>query len=132
MTDFTSNRMVMMALGEFRFALDTAAYQSFTRTVNYRWSSQERINNRPAYQFTGTGAETIELSGTLYPLFKGGLNQIENMREIAGTGQPHILTDGLGCIWDKWVILTITEEQRVFFDNGLPRRIDFRLQLARY
>ena len=46
---------IMMALGEFRFALDTAAYDRLRRSDTYRWQAQDRLGRRPAQQFTGHG-----------------------------------------------------------------------------
>ena len=45
-----SNEM-MMALGDFRFAINTAAYNSLRRTHEYRWQAQNRLQQRPSQQF---------------------------------------------------------------------------------
>lgn len=89
----------MMALGAFRFSLDTAAYQDFKRSQTYRWQSQERLLRRPALQFLGLGEETIELNGLIYPHFRGGLTQVETMRVEANKGSRLVLVDGLGFVW---------------------------------
>jgi hypothetical protein len=123
---------VMMALGEFRFSLDTAAYQNLRRSVAYRWPKQERIGRAPARQFVGKGDETITLEGIIYPEFKGGLKQIDKMREVAGTGQPKMMTDGTGKVWGKWCIESIDEKQGTFFANGIPRKQEFALRLGFY
>jgi len=38
----------MMALGDYRFSVDTAAYQELKRSQAYRWQPQERLLRRPA------------------------------------------------------------------------------------
>jgi phage protein U len=123
---------VMMALGRYRFSLDTAAYQSLQRSTEYRWTPQARIGQPPGLQYLGPGDEGLELEGVIYPNFKGGLGQVEAMRREAGKGQPLQLTDGLGRAWGHYVITRIEETQTVFFANGQPRRIEFRLSLNRY
>ena len=125
----------MLSLGPFRFAVDTAAYQSLRRSVEYRWPSQTRIGRRPARQFAGTGDETISLQGLIYPEFKGGLKQVDTMRELAGQGEPQILigsTGGRGEVWGKWCIIAVEETQTVFFADGTPRKQEFSLQLGHY
>ncbi|MDE0167349.1 MAG: phage tail protein [Bryobacterales bacterium] len=42
------------------------------------------------------------------------------------------LSTGDGSIMGKWVITRIEETRRVLDADGAPRRIEFRLQLARY
>ena len=90
---------IMMALGDFRYALDTAAYDQLRRTDAYRWQGQDRLGRRPAQQFTGHGASTVELDGTIYPAFRGGLGQITAMREAADAGTPLEMVDGTGRVW---------------------------------
>lgn len=123
---------VMMMLGQYQFSIPTAAYQSLRRSAEYRWPAQERIGRRPALQFVGAGAETIELEGSIYPHYWGGLEQTQDMRDAAGDGIPLRLVDGRGFSWGLWAITAIDEQQSVFFENGDPRRIDFRMSLARY
>jgi len=123
---------VMMALGSYRFAIETSAYQQLQRTISYRWQAQDRINNDPAMQFVGPGAEQINLEGVIYPDFRGGLGQIEGMKDSADRGEPLLLVDGLGQIWGRWVILQIEETREVFLKNGVPRKISFRLSISRY
>ena len=121
-----------MALGEYRFSVSTAAYQEFTHSAEFRWASQERLGRLPARQYLGPGEETISLRGTLHPHFRGGLGQMDRMRAEAARGEPLEMSEGTGRIWGKWVITRVEETRRVFDADGAPRRIEFRLQLARY
>jgi len=122
----------MMALGEFRFGIETAAYQTLQRSVEYRWASQPRVGRRPARQFTGIGDESISLDGVIYPHFKGGLGQLDALRELAGKGRPLVLTSGTGEIWGKFCIERVQETGTLFFADGTARRQEFRLQLAHH
>lgn len=121
-----------MALGDFRFSLPTAAYQSLQRSAAYSWAGQTRVGREPAQQYTGPGERAVTLSGVIYPHFRGGLQQVEQMRTLAGRGQPLPLTDGTGKYWGKWVITKIDEEQTHFIGPGLPQKITFSLALKAY
>ncbi len=123
---------IMLGLGEYRFCLDTAAYDELRRRTEYRWPCQDRINRAPALQFMGPGGETIELGGTIYPHFRGGLGQVDAMRAQAALGAPLLLVDGTGKVMGHWAIESIEETRRVFFADGTPRRIEFRLSIRRY
>lgn len=122
----------MMGLGDYRFSVDTAAYQEFQRTTDYRWPKQERIGQAPARQFIGLGDDTITLTGVVYPTHRGGLGQLNSMRALAGQGVPQILVSGTGEVLGKFVIEGVDESGTIFFANGAPRRQSFTLKLGRY
>lgn len=123
---------IMWVLGPFVFSRDTAAPQSLRRAVEYSWASQDRFGRDPALQFTGLGADTIELDGVIYPHYAGGFSQLAAMRELAGLGLPQLLVDGRGMVYGKWSILRVEETGSVYLDNGTPRKIMFKVSLQRY
>lgn len=122
---------VMMALGEFRFELSTAAYQSLERQTNYHWASSDRLGTNPAKQFTGYD-ETINLSGVIFPAFKSGIEQLNKMRAMAGRGEALLLVDGRGEVHGYWVVNSIAETGNYFLSNGVSRKQEFRLELGFY
>ena len=122
----------MLALGDYRFSVDTAAYQELVRTSEYRWQAQERLGNRPAQQYLGPGEESIELTGNIFPAYRGGLGQLDAMRAEAGKGQPLMLTSGAGDVLGKWCLTRVEETRSVFYANGSPRKMEFRLQIVHY
>lgn len=123
---------VMMGLGAFRFSLQTAAYQTLTRSDEYRWETMERIGRSPAMQFVGPGSTTITLEGTIYPHFYSGFAQIDEMRASASAGLPLPLVSGHGRIFGLYVIMKVDETQTIFFSNGAPRKQEFVLELKSY
>ena len=123
---------VFMALGEYRFSMSTAAYDSFKRETKWRWASQERLNRTPAKQYIGPGDDTITLDGVIYPHYRGGLQQIDTMRYEADKGEPLLLVDGLGYIYDYWVITQISETQSQIWQSGIPLKQQFSISLEFY
>lgn len=124
--------MIMMILGSFRFSINSAAYQDLTRSTEYRWASQEVFGVLPRLQFTGPGADSITLEGSIFPEYRGGLGQLNSMRALAGTGKPQRMIDGNGRILGRFVIERVQEKQSTFATFGAPKRQDFTLQLKRY
>lgn len=122
---------VMMMLGPFMFSVGTAAPNQVVRTNRYNWPSLDLVGVRPALQWVGFGEERIEMQGTIFPSYKGGLRQVQAMRELAGTGKRWLLIDGLGVVYGMYAITAIEETSRNFIGPGAPRRIDFRLSLER-
>lgn len=123
---------ILMRLGAFNFSISTAAYQSFSRSTQYRWQAQERFGRLPAQQYTGPGEDSITLDGEIYPDFAGGLHQIDFMRAEAIKGQPMLMVDGNGYVWQRWVILSIEEGKEVFLSNGVARKQTFTLKITQY
>lgn len=124
--------LVMMGLGAFRFGVNRASYQSLSRRAEYRWGQLDRIGRSPAQQYLGPGAEEMTLQGVIYPHFRGGLRQVEAMRLVARQGKPLMMVDGLGWVFDPWVIASVNETKSVFLAGGAPRRIEFQMTLRSY
>jgi len=123
---------MMLALGPYRFSLNTGAYQSLKRSSEYRWSALERIGQEPLLQAVGPGSDRIDLDGVIYPHFRGGLGQINAMRDAAVRQEPLMLINGLSEVLGRFVITQIEETQNTFLPDGVPRKIEFRLSLERY
>ena len=122
----------MLALGDYRFSVSSAAYQELSHSAEYRWAAQPRLGRLPARQYLGPGEESITLNGVIHPGYKGGLGQLDSMRAESAKGEPLNMSEGGGRIWGLWVIMRVEETRRVLDADGAPRRIEFRLQLVRY
>lgn len=122
---------MMMALGFFIFSIHTLAYQSMSRSVNWRHPSNSRIGARPAYQFVGVGEESITLSGWIATELKGSSLSLTVLEKMADTGKAFTLISGMGWFYGAYVIEEITEDRTIFFSNGFPRRIDFTIKLKK-
>lgn len=122
---------VLMALGAYRFEAGVGLDEA-ERTSKFRWASQEVIGAPPALQYTGPGDDSVEISGTIYPNFRGGLGQVDAMRAQAGMGEPLPLVDGTGRYWGDYVIEEITEGRKVLMPDGAPRKIEFKVSLKRF
>jgi len=123
---------VLLALGSYRFAVSTGAYQKFERSSSWRWPTQERIGMAPAAQYVGPGEDTISIDGVIFPHYRGGLRQIDQMRAQAGMGRPLPLITGFGRYLGSYVIETIKETQEVLMSDGAPRKIEFSISLKAY
>jgi len=123
---------MMMILGVYRFCISNATYQTLARATEYRWEEQKRLDNAPALQFVGMGADIIKLEGIIYPQFKGGLRQVTLMRAEAGLGKPLMLISGNGTAFGRWCITEIDETQTFFLKDGSARKITFTMTLKKY
>ncbi|RWA49240.1 oxidoreductase [Cupriavidus sp. UYMSc13B] len=122
---------MMMALGLFVFALETAPYQEFQQQIGWRHPANSRVSLRPARQFLGPGDETVSLSGVLLPELSGGDNTIDLLRSMGDTGRPFVLIEGSGRYYGMFVIEGLTVTRTLFFPDGKARRLEFSLKLQR-
>lgn len=122
---------MLMALGQFIFGMDTLAYQELKRQNTWRHPSSSRVRARPARQFVGPGDDTISLSGVLSPELMGKAASLAELRAMADTGKSWPLVTGVGEVLGAFVIENLNETGTLHLDNGVPRRIQFDLQLAR-
>ncbi len=129
---FNVLRLTMMALGTYRFGVWNAAYQQFHRQNAWRWQAQKRIANTDRLQYTGRTPTSISLSGVIYPTFRGGLGQIDDMRAAAESATPLRLVTGTGQNFGRYIITSIEEKQDVFLPAGIPKRINFTITLQEY
>lgn len=122
---------VILALGDYRFSVATAAYQALERATEYRWATLNTFGTLPQHQFVGAGKDTIALKGVVYPHYKGGIEQIDAMRAQAGLGIPLKLRASTGKNLGKWVITTVRESQSHLL-SGQPLKQEFTLSLLYY
>ncbi len=131
----TAGGPYMAALGPYQFSLETAAFDTLQRSTDFRWAAQNRIGRAPAQQFLGYGEDTIELQGTIYPHFRGGLGQLSAMRAMAARGEPLPLVyafETAGQYNGLWCIKSVKDARSVPIRNGAARKIEFTLQLVAY
>lgn len=120
---------VMLSLGSYQFSINTAAYQELMRSTSYRWPSQERFGQHAARQFTGPGEDSMTLTGVVYPEWRGGVGQLNELRTLASSGEPLLLVSGTGDVLGRWVIEKIDERQSIFSGEGVARRQGFTMNI---
>jgi phage protein U len=133
-----ASQNVMLALGDYRFSVDTAAYQSLQQSQSWGWVEQARVGSQPLLQLTGKALRSITMTGTIYPEYKGGFGQVSLMRKEADKGKPLTLlsmsetVDSSGLIVGDFVIMSVSETHRIFRGDGSPRAIEFSIELKQY
>ena len=122
----------MLALGDFVFELNSAAFERAERSSNYDWQAQKLVKSYPSLQYLGEGVEQLGLSGVIYPSMVGAASSLDELRAMAQAGIAYALTGSDGKPRGDWVIKAIRDEHTLFLSNGKARKISFTLQLERY
>lgn len=124
--------VVLLALGSFKFTVTKTAFSELQRSKVYNWARHDRLFSEPTYKFMGYGEQRIELSGEIANLKPSKDDPLALLKDLADKGEPQILIDQSGKKIGKFVILEhrdILDRYRLSAD---PRRIQFRLTLARF
>lgn len=121
----------LIALGLFVFGIDSLAYDELQRRASFRHAKTERHGVRAASQFLGPGEEAITLTGRLIPEIAGRRQAIEDLRAMAMTGETHELVLGTGEVLGQFRILAVDDRWQTLLPGGLPRAIDFAIELER-
>ena len=122
-------------LGDFTFELKSLVPDRIDRETNLRWARHQPIGTHPVLQFLGSDVEKFTLTGFSFPAYAGGLSQLQKLRDLAARGEPLRLvyadvklSQNLG----RWIIHSIKETRTIMFGDGLPRKIEFTVELDSY
>jgi len=128
----SGNAPVMLMLGGFKFSLNTAVFIELQRSTSYRWPAQERVGQFDALQFTGPGDDRITLPGVVFPDWRGGAGQVDDLRRLASQGRPLRLIASTGAMLGAWVIEHVDEVQAFHKPDGSPRRQEFTVTIRKF
>lgn len=128
----SGNAPTLLMLGGFKFSLNTAVFQQMERGTSWRWAAQERVGQLDALQCTGPGEDRVTLPGVIYPEFRGGLGQLDDLRRLAGEMKPVRLLNGAGGVLGMWVIEKVEETASGFSPQGTPRKQEFIVSLRKF
>ncbi len=122
---------MLMALGMFIFDLPTLAHNELQRRASWRHTRSARVGARDATQYVGPGEETVSLSGAVYAEIADGRVSIDDLRDMAASGEAWPLLDGTGTLFGDYVIEAIDERHAHLMTGGRAQRIDFAIDLLR-
>ncbi len=123
----------MMALGPFRFSIDSGAYQELSNSQSWKWAEQEVVGAYPVLQYTGPEPQAITLKGMIFTAFATGARaQLVAMAAMAGRGQPMLMISAPGLIFGFYVIEKIETNESEFIDTGAPKKVEFTISLKRF
>lgn len=122
---------MMMTWGMFVFSLGTLPYQSLQQQLSWRHPANSRVGQRAARQFLGQGEDTITLDGLLLPELTGGPLSLAGLKTLGDDGRAWPLIEGTGKIHGLFVLDSLDVTSTLFFADGAPRRIEFRMTLQR-
>lgn len=124
---------VLMALGEFRFSIDTFSYEELRRKTHARIHPQEVIGAPPPLHKMGPGANTLSITSTFFPWHlpgNRGLDQLNAMRAAAGRSMQLVASKiNLGEPLGRWALLSVDERKSEIHFSGEGQKIALDIEL---
>jgi phage protein U len=122
---------MLLALGLFVFENLSVPFTDISRRTAWRHARSARVGARDASQYVGPGDDTISLSGVLLPGYAGDFASMRKLRAMADEGEAWPLVTGTGDVLGSFVILSIDERGSTLMVDGVPRKVDFAVELDR-
>jgi phage protein U len=57
---------------------------------------------------------------------------MDAIADLANEGIPHMVVDGTGKVYGRYVIIDVKETRSTMLDDLRPRRVDFSITLKHY
>lgn len=121
----------LVYLGEFVFATSADTLITLDRTSEARLAPQDVLGLRPPVRWGGPSAQSVTLAGVILPEYQGGLGQIEAMHAAVEDGTDRALVTAYGVYFGMYQIKKVHEKRSHLAFAGIPRKIDFSLDLLR-
>lgn len=122
---------MLAALGMFVFEAASFPFSELNRRSDWRHARSARFGAIDAAQYLGPGNDQVTMNGALVPEAGQRYAAIDTLRGMADEGDAYQLVDGTGLVWGGFVIVGLDERRRHLMLDGVPRMIDFTLQLER-
>lgn len=123
--------MALLSIGLFGFSVSTLAHDDLRRRCDWTHATQARVGARDALQYVGPGQDRISIGGAAYAELSDGAASIDQLRDMADTGEAFPLVDGAGTVFGNYVIMGIDEARKYLYPDGTPRKIEFTVDLLR-
>lgn len=122
---------MLASLGLFVFEAASFPFAELNRRSDWRHARGTRVGALDASQYVGPGADQVSIAGALVPQLGADYGSIDTLRQMAEEGDTYQLVDGTGLVWGGFVITGMEERRRALMHDGVPRMVDFSLQLDR-
>lgn len=122
---------IILHLGEFMFQTLQDNVRGLDITTDGRLAEQDVLQRIAPVQSLGPGGRTISIDGIILPEHQGGIGQIDALHAAADDGEARGLATGYGRYFGLFKIKRVSEKDSILAYGGLPRKIEFRIDLIR-
>ena len=102
-----------------------------TTTGATDYASKPVVGAMPPLEYVGEGANTMKLSGKLFPKVIGGLTELAILEGMRTSGSPQYLVRGDGVPLGWYVITQVTSKEDHLDVDGVGQQIDVSISLTK-
>ena len=121
-----------IALGSYQFQALGFHMTDLARNLQTPWAELDVAMRFDALHWTGPKADSVTISGVLFPEEWGGMGSLNGIASAAKSGKPLTLVTGAGDVGGKFVVESISEDWSYIDARGRPRRDAYKIQMKRY
>lgn len=122
---------MLFALGAVTFEVWPLNTDSIDRQAETSFAEKPVLGRRPLVEYVGEGAETIRMSGRIFPAKFGGETDLFLLDEQRKAGKALPLMRGDGRPYGWYVIESLSERSRYLDRRGVGKVIEFDIALRR-
>jgi len=116
---------MLAQIGDFTFKVNDTAYDSFKRSIKYKYSTMQRIGTFDDYQSVGKYEESIELNGILITKSQ---SQLDAFEKIAQDKKAKTLAFANGRC-ESVIITSLEMDRSSFLKDGAFLKQSFKIGL---
>ena len=120
---------MLYALGSTVFKVAPLNVSESDRSMGADFAEKPIMGRRPGFEFMGESAQEITYRGTLFPEALGGEKEWRELEQVKNTGAAQHLIRGDGHVMGWFLIFGLRETGRHLNAQGVPRMIEFEIQL---
>lgn len=89
------------------------------------------VGTEPPLEYVGEGSNEMSLSGQLFPMSLGGLDELELLRQMRISGQPQYLMRGDGRPMGWFAIMSVDARHSYLNSQGVGKQVEVQISLRR-
>jgi len=122
---------MLYSLGSLSIEVAPFNVHDVSETGSTEYASKPVAGAEPPLEYVGEGANEMSLSGKLFPMAIGGLDELELLTQMRVSGKPQYLMRGDGTPIGWFAITQVSSRSSYLGGQGVGRQIDVSISLTR-
>lgn len=121
----------LFMLGALQIQIAPFNIDAISESGETEYAVKSVVGTEPLLEFVGEGANTMSLSGRLFPYELGGLDELGLLQQMRASGKPQYVMRGDGQPYGWFAILDVQVRSSYLGRQGIGKQIDVSIGLRR-
>lgn len=122
---------MLYQLGVLSIRVQPFNVDKYQRDGTTDYAAKPVLGAEPPLEYVGEGANTLTLSGSLFPKAIGGLTELEILEAMRTSGTPQYVLRGDGRPMGWYAIQSVSEAGEHLAHDGVARKIGITIKMRR-